>query len=123
MDATFGPYRGLVRSWHDGDTCHVDLDLGFDEFLMSVDPFDGKQRIRCRIYGINAPELKKQEPQATEALNYAEQICPPGTFVTVTSHGWDRDGGRFDGSITLPDGSDFGQRMLAANQAIPDVVS
>ena len=48
----------------------------------------------------------------------AETLLPPGTLCTVVSHGWDKYGGRFDGSITLPDGSDFGERMITAGQAV-----
>jgi endonuclease YncB( thermonuclease family) len=35
----------------------------------------------------------------------------------VTSHGWDKFGGRFDGSITLADGRDFAQVMLSTGHA------
>jgi endonuclease YncB( thermonuclease family) len=116
MGQTFGPYPGVVRDWHDGDTCHVDLDLGFMETLRAYD-IDGAPRVSCRIFGINAPELSTGAGQVAKA--YAEQICPPGTHVTVVSHGLDKYGGRFDGSLTLPDGSDFAQKMLAAGQAVP----
>jgi endonuclease YncB( thermonuclease family) len=112
----FGPYPGLVRDWHDGDTCHVDLDLGFG-FLLNAYNLDARPVLSARIYGINAPELSTDAGKA--ALVYAQQLCPPGTRVTVTSHGWDKYGGRFDGSLTLPDGSDFGQAMIAAGQAVP----
>jgi endonuclease YncB( thermonuclease family) len=105
---TFGPYPAVVLSWHDGDTCHLDLDLGFALHLQGEPS--------CRIFGINAPELATAAGKA--ALAYAESICPAGTKVSVVSHGWDKYGGRFDGSLTLPDGSDFGTKMLAAAQAV-----
>jgi endonuclease YncB( thermonuclease family) len=113
----FGPYPGVVRDWHDGlgDTCHVDLDLGFFESLRAYD-IAGKPRVSCRIFGINAPELSTAAGKA--ALAYAETLCPAGTSVTVVSHGLDKYGGRFDGSITLPSGADFAQAMLAAGQAV-----
>lgn len=113
----FGPYPGVVRDWHDGDTCHVDLDLGFGE-LFSAHDLDGHPVNSCRIYGINAPEL--DTAQGKVALAYAEKLCPPGTRVTVTSHGWDKYGGRFDGTLTLPDGTDFAALMLQAGQAVPE---
>lgn len=100
----------------------MNLDLGFG-FALYAYGIDGKPVVSCRIDGINAPELKKKaslpDGPGEEALAYAEQICPPGTFVTIVSTGWDKYGGRFDGKITLPDGSDFGQRMLNAGQAVP----
>ena len=107
--------------WHDGDTGHFDLDLGFDVRECAFD-FDGKPRLSARIFGINAPEVKKQEPQATEARDYAARICPVGMRVQITSHDWDKFGGRFDATITLPTdvvsndeeytGRDFAQLML-----------
>lgn len=116
MSGTFGPYPGIVRDWHDGDTCHVDLDLGFFETLRAYD-IDGHPRISCRIFGMNAPELSTDAGKT--ALAYAAQLCPPGTRVLVTSHGLDKYGGRFDGSLTLPDGTDFATLMIAAGQAVP----
>ncbi|HLA65189.1 MAG TPA: hypothetical protein VK600_01255 [Candidatus Saccharimonadales bacterium] len=113
----YGPYPAVVTDWHDGDTCHLNIDLGFATFEYGHD-LDGHPILSCRIYGINAPELSTDAGKA--ALLYAEQLCPPGTHVTVLSHGWDKYGGRFDGSIALPDGSDFGTAMLAAGQAVAD---
>lgn len=113
-----GPYPGcIVRDWHDGDTCHIDIDLGFGSYELSHD-FDGKPILSCRIFGINAPELSNPDGSGLAALAYAEQLCPPGTRVTVLSHGWDKYGGRFDGSLILPDGTDFGTEMLASGHAV-----
>lgn len=100
-----------------GDTCHMDIDLGFGLQLNGYD-LHGKPLVSCRIYGINAPELPTEEGKA--ALGYALELCPPGTYVTVLSYGWDKYGGRFDGAITLPDGTDFGDTMVAAGQAVTD---
>src|SRR4051812_17700475 len=102
----FGPYPAVVHDWHDGDTCHVDLDLGFGL----------KLALSCRIFGINAPELSTATGPASR--EYARLLCPTSTAVSITSHGWDKYGGRFDGEITLPDGSDFATQMLAADEAI-----
>lgn len=114
--STFGPYPARVDRVVDGDTVMVSIDLGFDHLISSED-FDGRPRLACRIHGINAPELRTDAGKA--ALVFAAGLLPVGTRVTVMSFGWDKYGGRFDGSITLPDGSDFGQRMLAAGQAVP----
>ena len=115
MTQMFGPYPGLLRDWHDGDTCHIDLDLGYGILLNAYD-LSGKPINSCRIYGINAPELITAAGKV--ARDFAVKLCPPGTHVTVLSHGWDKYGGRFDGSITLPDGTDFGETMIAAGQAV-----
>lgn len=102
----FGPYPAVVASWHDGDTAHVDLDLGFGLTLA----------MSCRIYGINAPELATPEGKAS--LVMAQRLCPAGTKVTIVSHGWDKYGGRFDGAVTLPGGTDFSAEMIAAGAAV-----
>ena len=107
--AVFGPYPAVVTDWHDGDTCHANLDLGFALFLYGHD-LDGKPVLSCRVFGINAPELA-----------YAQELCPGGTHVTVVSHGFDKYGSRADCTITLPDGRDFGVAMLAAGHAVPMV--
>ena len=106
----FGPYPAKVDSWHDGDTCHMSIDLGFGLGAW----------LSCRVYGINAPELNTQAGK--DARDYARQICPDGTTVTVVSHGWDKYGGRFDGQILLPDASDFAKAMLDAGHAVQFMV-
>lgn len=106
--SSYGPYPGVIRSWHDGDTCHVDLDLGFGIQLTTP--------LSCRVFGINAAELSTATGK--DALAAALRVCPVGTPVRVLSHGWDKYGGRFDGEITLPDGSDFGTQMIAAGYAV-----
>jgi endonuclease YncB( thermonuclease family) len=119
----YGPFPGrIVESlpnyplgWHDGDTCLVDLDLGFGIFFNAVD-WDGHRRLSCRIWGINAPELST--PEGPAALAYAQGLAPAGSRVSVISHDWDKYGGRFDGSLTLVGGQDFASLMLAAGQAV-----
>ena len=106
----YGPYPAVVVSIHDGDTMTLDLDLGFNLTFRS----------NCRVYGINAPELATQAGK--DALTYAETLVKPGDKVTTLSHGWDKYGGRFDGSVTLPDGTDFGTLMLDSGHAVPFMV-
>lgn len=115
MTTYFGPYPGIVRDWHDGDTCHVDLDLGFG-LVLEAYSLDGTPLNSCRIYGINAPELSTQAGK--DAAAFVRTLCPGGTHVTVVSHGWDKYGGRFDGTITLPDGRDIATVMLATGHAV-----
>lgn len=112
----YGPYPALVTDWHDGDTCHMEIDLGFGMFVRGHD-LDGKPLYSCRVWGIDAPELST--PAGKVALQGAELLCPPGSRVNVLSHSFDKYGGRFDGTITLPDGSDFAGRMIALGYATP----
>lgn len=107
MNKLYGPDYALVAKVHDGDTVTLEMDLGYGLDLT----------LACRIYGINAPELSTDVGKASR--DYAKQLLPIGTEVTVVSHGWDKYGGRFDGSITLPDGRDFGQTMIHDGYAVP----
>lgn len=102
-----GPYPAVVTSIHDGDTFHLDIDLGFGIHAL---------KFVCRVYGINAPELSTEAGKA--ALAYLESIMPVGSSVMVTSHSWDKYGGRFDGECSY-NGLDIGQAMIASGNAVP----
>jgi endonuclease YncB( thermonuclease family) len=120
---TFGPYPARCAAIHDGDTATLDIDLGFDHLISGQD-WDGKTRLSCRVYGINSPELSTDAGKA--ALAYAQTLLKPGDICQVLSHGWDKYGGRFDGTITLAaqytaggyTGSDFASLMLASGNAV-----
>jgi len=103
----FGPYKGVVDLVHDGDTINIRLDLGFDLTVYA----------RVRVYGINAPELSTDAGKASR--DFAQGLLPVGTAVQVTSHGWDKYGGRIDGDILMPNSQWFGAAMIAAGQAVP----
>lgn len=55
-------YKAEVIRVIDGDTVHLMVDLGMDV----------KIACKCRLYGINAPEMNTQEGKA--AKNYAEVL-------------------------------------------------
>ena len=115
MAKTFGPYPARCVRLHDGDTITFDIDLGFDHLIVGLD-WDGQPRISCRVFGMNAPELATAKGKA--ALAFASTILKPGDLCKILSHGWDKYGGRFDGTITLPDGRDFAGTMISAGQAV-----
>lgn len=104
--AVFGPYAGAVTAVHDGDTFAVDLDLGFGIHAIEF---------RCRIFGINAPELRTAAGVA--ARTYLVMLMPVGSKVSVLSHSWDKYGGRFDGTVLVGD-VDIGEAMVLAEHAI-----
>jgi len=104
---TYGPYPATVAGWHDGDTCHLDVDLGFGLVI----------GLSCRCYGINAPELAT--PTGPAARDFAASLAPAGSAIEVSSHGWDKYGGRFLGEIFLADGRSFSAVMIGAKQAKP----
>jgi hypothetical protein len=136
----WGPYPlSLVLDWHDGDTCSVDVDLGFGMFLKAYNN-KGEREWSCRITGpngkgFNAPELELKNPDGTyvhdpvtgktvpnpdgyAAQAWAQQLCPSKTLVAVTSYSLDRNGGRFNAALTLPNGHDFATDMVAANHGV-----
>lgn len=110
----WGPYRGIVDLAHDGDTINIKLDLGFDVTVYA----------RVRVQGINAPELSTASGKA--ARDFAQSVLPPGTKVSVISFGWDKYGGRIDGSIHFDEPyqtlgqsyTDFAQLMLDTGHAV-----
>lgn len=112
----YGPYEAQVVDVHDGDTIYLNIDLGFDHLISAKDWY-GHPRLACRILGINAPELSTTAGK--DALTFARTLLPVGSVVKVTSQGWDKYGGRFDGSISLADGRDFGSVMLETGHAVP----
>jgi endonuclease YncB( thermonuclease family) len=116
VSGPYGPYPAKVLDWHDGDTARIDVDLGFAQRACAYSLW-GAPQLACRVRGINTPELDTAEGKA--ALEYARQVCPPGSLVTVVSHDWDKYGGRWLGSIMLPDGRDYAQVMLEAGHAAP----
>lgn len=109
----YGPYRGIVDLAHDGDTVNIKLDLGFDISVYA----------RVRVKGINAPELSTAAGK--RARDFAQQVLPSGTQVLVNSYGWDKYGGRIDGTIAISydyngvEYDDFGHLMLASGNAVP----
>lgn len=116
----FGPFPARVAKIVDGDTIGLDIDLGFDHMISALD-WNGSSRLVCRVFGINAPELRTDAGKVAKA--YAESLLPLGARCSVVSHGWDKYGGRFDGTITLSDGSDFAAQMVSSGNAVPYLVS
>jgi endonuclease YncB( thermonuclease family) len=109
-DDTFGPYAGVVDLVHDGDTVYVKLDVGFDLTVYA----------RVRVFAINAPEIAT--PEGKVAREFARGLLKPGDPVRVVSYGWDKYGGRIDGSIQYgpaADLHDFAQTMIDAGHAKP----
>lgn len=126
----FGPYQATIVEPHDGDTIFVDVvlwadrhqrhdadrDLGFDVHLVSGVGVK-LERQSVRLKGCNAPELATDAGKA--ALAYLETLVKAGDQVTLVSYGWDKYGGRVDGTIRLADGRDLTEAMIAAGMAAP----
>jgi endonuclease YncB( thermonuclease family) len=114
--SVYGPFKAVItKPPHDGDTVYMNIDVAFAHFVMSHD-FDGKPLMSCRVFGINSPELGTIE--GNTARDFIQMLLKPGDRIMVTSVSWDKYGGRFDGSITLPDGRDLAHVMVESGHAV-----
>lgn len=109
-------YRCTVRSWVDGDTLDVDVDLGFYVTL----------RQRVRVDGINCPESrtrdKTERAAGMAAKGVAAGLIPLGSVVTIQTAKAARPSekfGRWLATITLAGGQDFAAKMLELGHAKP----
>ena len=96
-----------VLTVHDGDNATVEVDMGFDEY----------KRVSVRLLGMNAIELS--QPGGKEARDNLATILPAGTQIALHSVQWDKFGGRVDGHITLPDGTDLTTLLIRTGWAAP----
>ncbi|NVM54977.1 MAG: thermonuclease family protein [Candidatus Helarchaeota archaeon] len=78
------PYEfwGKVVKVIDGDTLDIEIELGFEI----------KAKHRFRLIGVDAPEIRgvkkdsREYKEGKKALEYLEQIIPPGTWVEVRTY-------------------------------------
>jgi endonuclease YncB( thermonuclease family) len=95
-------YKATVRSVHDGDTIHADIDLGFGLTKGSDNSVPG---VLLRLSGCNARELG--EEGGREVRDRLLELLPTGMEVTLRTVRPDKYGGRFDAVVELPDGRDL----------------
>lgn len=73
-------YKGKVVKIVDADTVDVNLDLGFDI----------SKKVRCRLAGIDAPELNTTAGKEAKAFLVAQ--LPVGADVSIGSKEYDKYG-------------------------------
>jgi endonuclease YncB( thermonuclease family) len=78
----YGPYMGVLDAWHDGDTCKVVFDPGFDQ-----EPCRW-----IRLDGVNAPELSTEEGKAM--LTWVLEQFPAPLAVKCVASKMARTGGQ-----------------------------
>lgn len=114
MSDDYGPYRAVVAELaYDGDTIPLNLDLGFRGYVLARNPLTNRRDWTCRLWGIDAPELK--EPTLAAGLasrDFLRSLLPIGSKVKVISKSWDAYAGRFDGVILY--GPNFDQSVADA---------
>lgn len=100
--------------WHDGDTCNVLISQGMRGYWLG--------HVRCA--GMNSPEVHGPTKQAgLLAQAYANTLAPAGTVVHLDSLAFqdadeEDDFGRVLADMTLPDGRDFAEVMIAGGYAV-----
>lgn len=101
-------YSATVLKVVDGDTVHLDVDLGLDQ----------RRRLSVRLYGINSPEMNTAEGKAAREHLVVLVFGGAGPQVTVRTYK-DRTEkyGRYLGTL-LKDGVDLNERMVADGHAV-----
>lgn len=100
-----------IEDVHDGDTLYGDVDQGIGIHNRGKSP----RGLGLRLFGCNARELSM--PGGPEARANLAALIPVGSELAVVSRAWDRESGRIDVSITLPDGSDLVETLIAGQWA------
>jgi endonuclease YncB( thermonuclease family) len=108
----------VVSVW-DGDTLHLDIDLGLDQHTLKT----------IRLYGINAPELNTAEGHAAkdalvDLLTDRLGNWLPITLETIKDHR--EKYGRYLGVLEVPDGTgellEVNREMVERGFAVPYMV-
>lgn len=100
-------YTATVIRVVDGDTVHLDVDLGFDI----------KRKDSFRLYGINAPERSTEAGKVSKA--WLEKMLPVGTSVRVNTFKDKREKyGRFLATLWLGD-KNLNETLVTEGYAAP----
>jgi len=71
-------YSCVIRKIIDGDTVDVDIDLGFDAWLLNQ---------RIRLYGIDTPESRTRDLEEKKfgliAKKFVQTFCPVGSTAVI----------------------------------------
>jgi micrococcal nuclease len=110
-------YRAIVRRVVDGDTIDVDIDLGFDTWMMDQ---------RVRLNGVDTPEVRTKDLLEKDAGLLAkakvEELLPVGTECVIKTEYRDKDKfGRILATFCFPvDGEevDLNQFLIENNYAV-----
>jgi micrococcal nuclease len=106
MDAPLYTYRGRVVYVVDGDTVDVQLDLGFHI----------THRLRVRLLGVYAPELRRSDSSGHFARQWLEERIMGHDIVLVTEKDKTEKYGRYLATI-FRDGVNICEAIVAAGHA------
>lgn len=107
---TLYEYAGKVLSVYDGDTCNIEIDLGFKI----------KYATRLRLYGINTPELNGPDSvKAKEARDYVKSKIEGKNVVIRTHKDQHEKYGRYLAEIFYdPDEKNLNQELVSLGLAV-----
>ena len=100
-------YSASVLRTIDGDTCYLDVDLGFTTHVYS----------HIRLAHVNAPEL--HEAKGAEAKARFAELLADGPLVIETTRDRREKYGRMLAVILNASGIDCGKQLLAEGLAVP----
>jgi micrococcal nuclease len=100
-------YSAIAIDVHDGDTCHLRIDLGLHTFVET----------HVRLAHVNAPELHEANGAAAKAR--LEELLAAGPLVVHTIRDRTEKYGRWLAEITTAAGDDVGQTLLDEGLAVP----
>lgn len=108
---TFGPYRAIAYHHVDGDTYDFLADMGFNDYRYAV----------VRLLGADTPETNRAATREAglAALAYVRELMPLGSRVLLHTKQDPDSFGRYLARITLEDGADLAELLLAAGHAVP----
>ncbi len=97
MDKNLYFYKAKVVDVYDGDTCRVDIDLGFNTLLKNE---------KIRLYKINAPEVTGEEKgNGKKSRDFLKELILNKTVFVETIKDKQEKYGRYLATIWLEDES------------------
>ena len=110
-DVPYGPYRAVIERVVDGDTVHVIVSLGLDEYAYRM----------IRIRGENAPELfsgpAEERDRGKIARAFLVQLLPQGAKCRLATQRDITTLGRHVADTELEDGMDVATAPIEAGHA------
>ena len=113
LSVPYGPYRAVIERVVDGDTVHVIMSLGVDEYAYRM----------IRLKDVNAPELFSGPPEervrGKAARDFLAHLLPQGTTCRLVPERHASCFGRYVAAIELEDGRDVATVLVEAGHATP----
>ena len=109
--APFGPYRAIIKHVVDADSVDVLVDGGFNQY----------RYLTIRLAGVNAPELRggdaASKARARAASVRVKALVAASPFCVIEPVPDALTFGRYVARITLSDGQDLGELLVAEGLA------